>query len=190
MKTRLFDRLAASVKALVDPFVEDTLQTKIDELDRLALQAAEDVKTSRQQKDEFYCLVERMQAQRDEWRETYKTAVSAYHLSLSGMEQELSNARYNLTRLAAAYNALREKNGEAKLTSWDGVPAPHDPPVGIAREYLAEMGQLLQRGIPYCREERQRAGGDADRPADTDGLRERAKVIAVREVRCFGDRPS
>ena len=180
---KLTDRIIAATKSLFDPDAEDQLQARIDELDRHVAEAERETAVAIRQKDDFYALVERMQNQRDEWRETYHTAVETHLATLSALEQALANERLNLQRLALAYNALRSEHGLERVVSWDKVPAADAPPVGLARDYLDAMKELLVKGVPYARAERK----GEDRPSDTDGIEERAKVI---EVRVLGaDRP-
>ncbi len=172
----LVDKVAAAAKGFFDPGAEDELQARIDELDR-ALSEAE------RQKGMYYALVERLQSQRDEWRETYKRAVATYHESLCTMEQEVVNLRLNLGRLASGYNALRVEHGQAPVPSWQDVPAPTAPPVGIAREYVEAMLLAMREGEPYARKERRSERlVMEDRPSDTDGVAER-DALAVRGVR-------
>jgi hypothetical protein len=176
---RVVDRVVAATKSFFDPDSEDGLQARIDELDRAVFEAEREAGVARRAKDQFYMLVDRMQSQRDEYREMFKTAVLTYHGSLSAIEQEVVHLRMNLQRLSQAYNALREEHGQPRVKSWDELPDLLSPPVGvIARDYVLVMKKLWIEGSPYAREERQKAHLDEDRPSDPDGVAERDVLVA------------
>ena len=174
----LFNRVLASAKAFCDPGIEGALQARVDELDRGAFEYERKIAFAKRAKDDFYALVERMQSQRDEYREMFRTAVLTYQHSLASIEGEVVHLRLTLARLSQGYNELREKHGEPRVESWNKLPNPLDPPVGIARDYVARMEALWIEGAPYAREERKKASADEDRPSDTDGVAERAILVA------------
>jgi hypothetical protein len=180
---KITERIIAGTMALIDPRKADALQARIDELEVELRAAAHELKAARYRGDSFFAVIERIGKERDEWREMYKASVSIYHGSLASLETALGSERQNLRRLAAAYNALRVEHALDPVTSWDAVPGPEAPPVGLAREYAEKMIELFGQGHPDFREERKRAGKTEDRPVDCD-------VIAEREIASTEPRPA
>jgi hypothetical protein len=133
-------------------------------------------------KDEFFDVIERIEAQRDEWRDIVKDSVGKYHTALGMLERELRLERVRTARLLVAFNTMREEkklepiHTPRYLDRELGIDAH---PVGLAAQYQEAIDELLLRGAPDQRKKRK----GAERPADIDGKAERAAIVSEQENR-------
>lgn len=130
-------------------------------------------------KAEFFDVIERIERQRDEWRDIHKESVGKYHVALEMLERELRRERVRNAKLLVHVNKLRE---DKKL---DPIKTPRHldrelgldaDPVGLAKQYDEAVTLLLKEGAPESRRQRKLAGEDEDRPDDVDGVGERDEL--------------
>lgn len=137
-------------------------------------------KSLQRHKDEFFDVIERIEAQRDEWRDIVKDSVGKYHTALGMLERELRLERVRTARLLVAFNKMREEKKQPPIKTPQyldrelGIDAN---PVGLAAQYDADVKELLQKGAPDQRKKRK----GADRPPDTDGKAVRDELVEMQD---------
>jgi len=167
---RLIGR-AGEVAGLPDTYVAvepsmpstDTLLSQIEELKR--------------HKREFFDLIERIEAQRDEWKEMFKRDAAQHLQALGILEIALKAERVRIARLLVYLNKLRDKEGLDPIKTpkhLDTELGLEAPPVNTVKERVQEIRELFQMGDADS--VRKRAG--KPRPADIDAKAERDKLCA------------
>ena len=159
------ERQRAEEQRLKDAQIIDALRRRAEMLER--------------HKREFFCLIESIERQRDEWRDIHHESVGQYHAALAVLERELKRERVRIARLLVHTNSLRKEKGlepietPKQLDRSLGVDAD---PVGLASQYQQAMDELRRQGSAPFRRRRAAAGQDPDRPADIAGAPERDRL--------------
>lgn len=130
-------------------------------------------------KNEFFDIIERIEAQRDEWRDMGKDSVGKYHTALAILERELRLERVRNAQLLVAFNKMRADRDLDPIKTpkyLDRELGIDATPVGSAKQYTAAVEELFRQGDPEARKARKMKGDPEDRPEDIDGRAERAAL--------------
>jgi len=181
--TKLLDRAIAAARVAADPQkladLERNLRLRTSERD----QARRFAELADRHKREYFDLVERMEKQRDEWREIARSSAQQYHTALAMMERTIGHERLVLKGAIEEINRMRKEGGLEPLKHKSELPGVFDPPVGEAKRYAEAMFELVRGGDPESRLQREKLGEHMDRPADSDGasLRDAAAERQAKE---------
>jgi len=123
-------------------------------------------------KQEFFGLIERIEKQRDEWREMFKRAAMEQMTALNIVERALSRERRRNAFLVKKLNEYLEKDGKEPIDE-KRLSEESAPPAGEYKRYAESMMRLFCEGIPEV------SGRDTSspRPVDIDGVSERDAIV-------------
>jgi len=151
----------------------DEMQNQIGELRRQIDQLKDERNTALRHKAEFFDLIERIEKQRDEWREMYKRSAMEQMTALNVVDRALAIERRKLGFVVKRLNEYLEKDGK-KLIDEAQLSKESAPPSGEYKRYAESMKALFLSGVPEA------SGRDPSepRPADIEGVLERGKLAS------------
>jgi hypothetical protein len=138
-----------------------------DECDRVE----DELSTVRRHKQEFFSLIERMEKQRDEWKEMFKRSSMQQMNALGMMESAIGRERRKLAYVIEKLNKYLAADGKPEIAAGFGLPDDH--PVGESKRFVDFLEKLYREGVPEMFD---RAPG-VSRPAEIDGVRERDEAL-------------
>ena len=109
---------------------------RIAELRSLIESIQAELSWHRRRADEYFELVQKMERQRDEWRELYKRDASGHQNAQYVLQDAVIFARTQLARVLTMLNAYRTAQGEPPITQ--PLPDPREAPVGMADKTKVE----------------------------------------------------
>jgi sugar-specific transcriptional regulator TrmB len=160
--------------ALVERSIDRSSQRRNVETDALRSEVEQlksYLSTATRHKQEFFGLIERIEQQRDEWREMFKRSSMEQLTALNMVDRALSSERRKLAAVVKLLNEYLEKDGKPLLDE-SQLPSECTPPAGEYKQYAKSMMELFTAGVP---ESVGRAMG-VHRPEDIDGRAEREKI--------------
>lgn len=147
------------------------LKTKCEVVQSLLDRSKRDFDVAHRHRQEFFGLIERIEKQRDEWREMFKRSAMEQMTALNIVDRALARERRRNAFLVKKLNEYLEKDGkepidEKRLSEQDA------PPSGEYKRYAESMMRLFRDGIPEV------SGRDpsSPRPVDIDGVSERDEI--------------
>ena len=150
----LRDRVVNVLQRGLVGFSGMTAQTASDEgaareetLERELMRAHAATATSERIKGEYFSLLEKLERQRDEWRELYHTQSRTHHNAQVLLESHLMQTRDWLGKVIKVANAYRKERNEPLILKPADLEAL-SPPIGTAAEYEKAMKHLAAGAEP------------------------------------------
>lgn len=172
---RTWENIRSKMVALVERSIAQTYDKPNEEADALRSEVEllkSRLATATRHKMEFFGLIERIEKQRDEWREMFKRSAMEQMTALNIVDRALASERRKLTFLVARLNEFLEKDGKP-LIDESKLPVDSSPPMGEYKRYAESMIRLFHAGAPEV------VGRDASerRPHDIDAKQERDRLV-------------
>ena len=120
--------------------IHQETDARIAELRSLIEDRQAELSWHRRRAEEYFELVQKMEQQRDEWRELYKRDASGHQNAQYVLQDAVIFARTQLARVLTMLNAYRTEKGEPPITQ--PLPDPRDPPVGTADKTKVENDRV------------------------------------------------
>ena len=90
-------------------------------------------------KDEYFSLLERLEKQRDQWKDMWRTQVGEHQVAQALLEKNLTSVRQTLIKSIAENNMHRKGKNLPEIKHAIDLDAP---PVGLAKAFGEEMKAL------------------------------------------------
>lgn len=94
------------------------------------------------QADDYFKLIERIEAQRDEWKSNWYEHSAEHQEAQSLLQQALFTSRHMLERVVGELNKYREKEGKEPICKPGDIASD---PIGLAERYAASMKEIEKR---------------------------------------------
>lgn len=148
------------------------LKTKCEVVQSLLDRSKRDFDVAHRHRQEFFGLIERIEKQRDEWREMFKRSAMEQMTALNIVDRALARERRRNAFLVKKLNEYLEKDGKEPIDE-KRLSEEASPPAGEYKRYAESMMQLFRDGVPEV------SGRDASgsRPSDIDGVSERDAIV-------------
>lgn len=114
---------------------------RMEEAERVLQRMETELAKAVRHKEEYFGLIERMERQRDEWRELYHTQSRTHHNAQVLLESHLMQTREWLQKTILIVNQYRKERNEP-LIQKPGDLETTTLPVGTAAEYEKAMKEL------------------------------------------------
>lgn len=108
-------------------------------------QLREELQRQTRRSNEFFTLIERVCAQRDEWVDMFRRHAVEHQNAQGLLEAKLVVTRQMLARAVSIVNEYRTKNNEPLLQKTADL---FEHPVGTAKEFMAAMERLRSEASP------------------------------------------
>jgi hypothetical protein len=174
--TRVLSAAASKVERLTTGVVRSVALDDVDRVDRYELrrqlkQTKAELATALRHKAEFFELIERIEKQRDEWREMFERSAMEQLTALNMVDRALATERRKLSFVVKRLNEYLEKDGKKPIDEGK-LSTDSTPPAGEYKRYAESMKMLFVSGIhEVCGRNPQET-----RPVDIDALAEREKL--------------
>lgn len=123
------------------------LVQRLEEAERRNLRLETELAKATRHKDEYFVVIEKMERQRDEWRELYHTQSRTHHNAQVLLESHLMQTRDWLGKVIKVANVYRKERNEPQILKPADLEAL-SPPIGTAAEFKATIEALTAGAEP------------------------------------------
>lgn len=127
--------------------VRGLFASRVEEAERVVQRVEAELAKAVRIKGEYFGLIERMERQRDEWRELYHTQSRTHHNAQVLLEGYLTQAREWLQKAILIINQYRKEANQPLIQKPGDIEASA-PPIGTATEYEATINALTAAAEP------------------------------------------
>jgi hypothetical protein len=127
--------------------VHAVFTSRMEEAERIVERLEAELAKAVRIKGEYFGLIEKMEHQRDEWRELYHRQSSAHHNAQVMLEGYLTQTREWLKKAILIINQVRKEQNEPLIQKPGDLDATA-PPIGTAAEYKRAMDVLTAGAEP------------------------------------------
>lgn len=132
---------------LVDAYAHDEATVDPPDVDRTLASIAPATETALQREQrksaEYFDVIVRIERERNDWIEMYRTQSSEHLTAQSMLEREIVAARQTAARALSMLNKMRKDADLELVVGCDGLLPYDGEPVGLAERYAKHMQELF-----------------------------------------------